>query len=347
MLLFSLYPTDETVVLERVVQQAEQYGVRHFFVSLHIPESERLQQFLAYMQSLHQQYGYQFYADISPNTLTMLDVSIAALNQLKAYGVIGLRIDFGFTLAEIRIIHQLGFQIALNASTLTGAELTELGDIPVIAWHNYYPRPETGLNHEFYQRQNRMIVEYGREIFSFIPGNQQLRAPLHLGLPVLEVQRNRNPYINYLEQRIIYGIDNIAVAEGTISEPDMQMIAKYEAEGVITLPIAVIDEGSWQVLKERVWTIRIEESDASWRIEATRHHPDLLIPSHGDNQLRVRGGLQMDTAAYGRYGGEIHILRQDLAGDARTIEVGRIAEQYCDLVDMLGGRAKVQFTKND
>ncbi|TLG72750.1 MupG family TIM beta-alpha barrel fold protein [Culicoidibacter larvae] len=345
MLVFSLYPTDEEVVLNQVVQQAKQYNIKHFFVSLHIPETERLQQFIDYMQKLHRQHGYQFFADISPNTLTMLNIPIAALAQLKEYGVIGLRIDFGFTLTEIRMMHQLGFKIALNASTLTEAELMELADIPVIAWHNYYPRPETGLNDAFYQRQNRMISEFRRMIFSFIPGNRQLRAPLHLGLPVLEVQRNRSPYINYLEQRIIYGIEYVAIAEGTISEPDMQMIAKYEAESIITIPVATIDEGCWQVLKDKHWTIRIEESDASWRIKATRHHPDLTIPSHGDGLERVRGALQMDTAAYGRYSGEIHVLRQDLAGDERTIEIGRIAEHYCELVDMLGGRARVEFKK--
>ena len=57
-------------------------------------------------------------------------------------------------------------KVALNASTITDSFWKELlaGNIRVEnveAWHNFYPRPETGLAKSFLQKQNQYLHECG------------------------------------------------------------------------------------------------------------------------------------------------------------------------------------------
>ncbi|MEZ5088368.1 MAG: MupG family TIM beta-alpha barrel fold protein [Micropruina sp.] len=78
---------------------------------------------------------------------------------MRDWGVTMVRIDYGFTPAEVaRIARAGGFRIAVNASTVTADELAELDGLDVVGWHNYYPRPETGLSGSVLRRAERVAV---------------------------------------------------------------------------------------------------------------------------------------------------------------------------------------------
>jgi hypothetical protein len=341
MLGYSLYPSDSAEDFAAVVQQAQNAQSKRFFTSLHMPEGTGLEQFMAELKKLHELYHWTFFADISPETLNMLNLRIADLDQLQASGIHGLRLDFGFAQSDVRQLAQAGFMLAVNASTISAAELESFALLDVIGWHNYYPRVETGLSAAFFEQQNKMLTDYTIPIYSFIPGINTLRAPLYEGLPTLEHERGRNPYINYLEQRLVYGIDNIFLAEGTIDAGDLEAITLYEREQIITIPCAAIDEVYQSVLLERNWDVRIEETDYSWRLEGTRGM--FVVAPQEQSATRRIGALQMDTTGFGRYAGEIHLLKKTLPVDGWTIEIGQIKADYVPLVHWLGGHPKVRF----
>ena len=84
--------------------------------------------------------------------------------KIKEWGITGLRVDYGLSEELIANLSRK-MKIALNASTLTEENVNKLKQynfIPssVEAWHNFYPRPETGLDtEEFYQRNEWLKSE--------------------------------------------------------------------------------------------------------------------------------------------------------------------------------------------
>ena len=132
---------------------ASKKGVKHAFTSLHIPEesgelADRARNLLNFAKEL----GIEVFADVSFKTPAHLGLD--TLEDLKALGVTGLRLDDFFDSERILQLSK-EFQIALNASILFEDELEALfeGGLQaeqLIAWHNFYPRPETGLDEEFF-----------------------------------------------------------------------------------------------------------------------------------------------------------------------------------------------------
>lgn len=96
--------------------------------------------------------------DISGEALKRAGFSLEDLTPLKAIGVTGLRMDYHISNQQIADwSHQL--KISLNASTITPNDIDELKEAAadfsqIEAWHNYYPRLETGLDKEWYQEKS-------------------------------------------------------------------------------------------------------------------------------------------------------------------------------------------------
>ncbi|MDR2869607.1 MAG: MupG family TIM beta-alpha barrel fold protein [Deferribacteraceae bacterium] len=340
-MLFSLYPTDERAAWERVLALNSAYGERELYCSLHIPEVGDLQDFMAFLKQAHDEKGLRFYADISPLALEKLSLSIDSLPTLFDYGIFCLRIDFGFSIEEIQRISRLGFKIALNASCVGESTIDKLEGADIIAWHNYYPRPETGVSLPYFISCCELFQKHNIPIYTFIPGDAEFRAPLRMGLPVMEHQRGQNAYVNYLEMARMHTGMRICVAEGRIYERHLRWIKEYEATGIITIPLASFDEYASR-LDGREFAVRIEATDYSHRLEGTRK----LLASDGEYvnaSCRKRGSLQMDTGAYGRYEGEIHIMTTDAPLHPYVIRIAEIASPYQKLTEFLYGNPRVRF----
>lgn len=343
-MIFSFYPTDSYEVIDEIVQMVVSYGEKTVFTSLHMKESENLNKYLNKLKNLNEEKQIVFFADISPNTLKMLSISIEEIGLLKTYGIIGLRIDFGFDIEDIIKISKLGFEIAINASVVDSKFIDKLKGVPLIAWHNFYPRPETAINIKFLNSQNEMFEKYNIPIYTFIPGEKYLRAPLFYGLPTIESQRFLNCYLNYLEMKRLNPNMKIVLAEGVCFEKHIQWILKYEKENIITIPLTSVDDKTFHILSSKIFVIRKEETDYSWRLEETR----FLIPSPVEiinATKRFKGSIQMDTKGYGRYEGELHIMKDDFVLDQNVIRIAEIPSSYINLVDSLTGCIKISFVR--
>lgn len=330
-MLFSLYPTDAPEVRRAVVSQAVALADRPLlFTSLHLPESADLDGYGAELTALHREHGVSFCADISPLALERLGSGVGGTARLREWGVTTLRIDFGFAPHEIREIAAASrCAIAVNASTATASLLDELESVRPIGWHNFYPRPETGITTAFYVSQNELFRERGLPLYAFVPGEVSFRAPLHLGLPMLEEHRHRTAWRNYLHLRRLDPLVEIVCAEATLLPEHLRWIARVEQSGEITVPLAGLDDAG-AFLRESVWRLRIEDAAASFRLEGTRGEIPPSAPRNADR--REVGSLQMDLDRLGRYRGEVHLMRQNLPLTGMQGHVGEIAAPYRGIV---------------
>ncbi|MGR6743136.1 MupG family TIM beta-alpha barrel fold protein [Microbacterium arborescens] len=342
-MLFSIYPTDAAATRRAVIDQvlataprpapAGSGDERMLFTSLHMVDTGELAAFGEVLRAAHDDDGVTFCADVSPVALEHVVAGDEGWGWLSRRGITALRLDYGFGADEIRRVAEAsGCRIAVNASTVDAAFLDELAGLPVWGWHNFYPRPETGLTASFLVTQSRLFLDRGMPVLAFIPGEGELRAPLHLGLPTLEEQRHRNAWRSYVQLRRLVPEAVVVCAEGVVADDHADWIAQFEATGTVTLPVVGLDAAA-SVLLERPWRLRVEDAAAAFRLDETRGG---IRPSRTRNaDSRERGSLQVDLDAYGRYRGEVHLMRTDRPLDAGQARIGEVAAPYRGIVDDL------------
>lgn len=129
--------------------------------------------------------------------------------------------------------------VSLNASTIRQEDIDELKENKanfnqLEAWHNYYPRPETGLSRESFLRKNEFLKRNSFKVMAFIPGDDSLRHPLYEGLPTLEAHRYQHPLSSLLDMESI-NIDHIYVGDGGLKARTAWQINQYLQEGELVL----------------------------------------------------------------------------------------------------------------
>jgi len=346
-MLFSIYPTDTADTRRAVIAQAAAApaaaGERMLFTSLHMVDVAELAAFGDVLRDAHEAHGVTYCADVSPVALEHVVAGAEGWGWLAHRGITMLRLDYGFDPAEIGDVAQAsGCRIAVNASTVDGAFLDALAGLPLVGWHNFYPRPETGLTASYLQSQSRLFDERGLPVVAFIPGEREFRAPLHLGLPTLEEHRYRNAWRTYLQLRRLVPEAAVACAEGALADDHAEWIAEFEAAGTVTLPVVGLDPAA-SVLLDRPWHLRVEEAATAFRLDDSRGG---IRPSRIRNaDRREQGSLQVDLDAYGRYRGEVHLMRTARPLDAGQARIGDIAAPYRGILDDLRPGQTVRFVR--
>ena len=284
-------------------------------------------------------FGFRTIADVSVKTLQQFGCrSLPELaRELKLWG---LRIDYGFTPEEIgEMATQM--PIVLNASTTSPDDARRIAakGREVFALHNFYPRPETGLDEELLMQTTSRLREAGLSVQCFIPGDTLLRGPLHEGLPTLEAHRHVLPSAAFVDMALRFGMEDIFLADPGLSKKEQQRIAEFCKTGVICVP-AELDE-DWRHLYGKVFTRRIDSPRWLIRFQESRTYScqgDIVQPRNCIE--RRRGTITVDNCGYGRYSGELMLLREDLGADDRVNVIGAVPENALLLVDRIerGGK---------
>lgn len=173
-------------------------GFQEVFTSLHIPEFNKaqLKRNLSALGKLCKDKGLKLTVDMSPSTLQKIGFSLADVESLLLIGITGIRFDYGFSMEQLSSLSKEMF-VVLNASTVGEEDILELKRLGanfdnIEAWHNYYPRDETGLSKNFLKGKNNMLKSRGLTTMAFVPGDQQRRGPVYSGLPTLEKHRGHH-----------------------------------------------------------------------------------------------------------------------------------------------------------
>lgn len=352
MLGISVYLSNESIhQFESYIQKAHQIGFTSIFTSLHIPEDnpslykERLQELGAYAKK----YEMQLMADISPKSLGHLGFTWENAEGLLEWGLTGLRIDYG---VEEKTIAALStkMKIALNASTLTREGLDRLKKAglrleSVEAWHNFYPRPETGLDRDEFININHWLKNEGLTVMAFIPGDGRLRGPLYQGLPTLEDHRVYSPFSAYIDLVETCLVDKVLVGDLELISDTLEQFSSYQ-EGIYLLRAkSAVAEQNWIETLEMIQTNRWDSARDCIRSMESREYGLIgTRPVHPCNTIdRPVGSITIDNERYGRYQGEIQITKRNLPADEKVNVIGRVIEKDLPLLNFIRGGKKFKI----
>ena len=292
---------------------------------------------------LHEE-GFRVIADVSTETCELFgetDLTVLA-EKLKLWA---LRIDYGFTPEEIGAMARV-LPIVLNASTTDPQEARSIffGGKQVFALHNFYPRPETGLDSELLRKTTEALQEAGLKVQAFIPGDSLKRGPLYEGLPTLEEHRQVLPSAAFADLSLRFHMDDIFVGDPGISEQEQQRIRLFCQEGILSVPAELEEAYRW--LYDLDFTCRIDSPAWLIRFEESRTiHKVKNVPAPSGAEERSRGTITMDNLDYGRYGGEIQMLRKPLKPEKRVNVIGHVPENAWLLMDLITGGRKFRLVR--
>lgn len=301
------------------------------FTSLHISEevTETYVQEVEEMCAWLHQNGFWLMADVSPITLEIFEEDTLSSLAHRLH-LDNLRLDFGFDLEEVNNKNP-DFSLSFNASTILGENQPEE---KALYMHNFYPRPETGLDSEFFHSLNSLIREKKGEIIAFIAGDYQKRAPLYEGLPTLEHHRKLAPYTQFVELIREYAVDKVFLGDINLSTRELKLIQSYLDEPIIQIPVRLTKEAEY--LYHKKLTVRVDSPNSLIRVQESRQYAQQGPAISSKNTIeRVKGSITMDNKMYQRYSGEVQITKKDYPADDRVNVVGYIDERYQPLLNQI------------
>ena len=368
----SIYPGLDNTPAENMalIQSAARLGITRIFTSLQIPETDRtlfrqqLHELLKLANSLHM----DVISDISPASLELLGMEEFSLPRLHQKGLRTLRLDDGFTAAQIAELSQndCGISLQLNASVLNEAALKKLQQQGcrldrLEALHNFFPRENTGLSEEFTLRKTRLLQSYGIKTGAFVPSFARPRSPLKAGLPTLELHRETS-FSFAIRHLAAMGMDCIFIGDSLPAEEELAALAELDDSAVLLrpewLPGLTALEGE---LCHQVFTARPDEArDVLRTVESRRlaaqmlkkqaqekNHANNIFPSISPRQEtglpRPAGTITLDNQLYQRYQGELQITKTDLPPDRRINVLGQLPALEQSLLKYISPGRKFRF----
>ena len=283
--------------------------------------------------------GFRIIADVSVKTVAQF--GCADLTELaEKLRLWALRIDYGFSREEIIAMAEK-MPIVLNASTTTreDAQAIAAKGKCVMAMHNFYPRPETGLDEDYLRETTQMLRKAGLKVLAFIPGDTRKRGPVFEGLPTLEAHRNVIPSAAFADLALKFGLEEIFVGDPGISQKEIDRITRFSEEGILSIPCEIHE--NWHHLYDQVFTCRVDSPKWLVRFQESRVYSCQGQSTDPHNcEKRMRGALTIDNIRYGRYSGEIMLIRSDLPADDRVNVIGHVPENALLLLDLIGRGTK-------
>ena len=286
---------------------------------------------------------------------TIADVWVKTVEQFgqpdlvrlaRRLGLWALRVDYGLSWDEIAAL-ACELPVVLNASTTPPEQAARIARSSPLAMalHNFYPRPETGADDGFFRERTRAIQQAGLKVLAFVPGDGELRGPVCEGLPTLERHRGLPPSACFADLLIRFGADGAFVGDPGISPREESRIERFCRDGVLELP-ARLDE-AYAGLYDRVFTCRPDSPARLIRFAESREYScdgDRVAPHRCIR--RIRGSITVDNEGYGRYSGEVQLVREDLPADSRVNVVGQVWDSHLLLADCVANGGRFALTRD-
>ncbi|ANC78254.1 hypothetical protein ABE65_016180 [Fictibacillus phosphorivorans] len=334
----SIYLSESDTFNKNWMEKAAKSGFQYIFTSLHIPEEKDVDYVkqIKWLGKTAQEFHLEVMADVSPASLERLGLSFSELPSLTDWGISGIRMDYGFTAKQIAwLSHHL--KVGLNASTINEEELKKLMDEGLQprqteAWHNFYPKPFTGISKASLYERNALFHRYGIKTMAFVHGDDQLRGPLHLGLPTIENHRHVTPALAALELQEM-NTDKICIGDLNLTNKSLQEL-KFVMDG--TVPLYADLYKGYEIFENRVHTNRMDAAEYVIRSVESRHKPSHFQQEAHELELFNEGTITVENELYGRYEGELQISLKNIPADAKTNVAGRIKKESLSLMKKVG-----------
>lgn len=325
---------------EEYVNTMADAGFEGVFTSLHIPEEDytKYEKHLDPLLQIVKKRGLKLIADVSGDAIQHIGLSYAKPNEIYERGFSGLRMDDGIDMATIAdLSHDL--TICLNASTLTEENYEQLvqknADFNHMeAWHNYYPKPNTGLEENWFHEKNQWLKRKRFKISAFVPGDSHLRFPLYETLPTLEVHRHEHPLASALSLTQNYGVDDVYIGDpGLLKQTRRQFITYFHDHSLLLHAVSMNKQWDASIFKNHY--NRMDLSRDVIRSEQSRkNHQHEAVPPN-QTVFRKKGSITMDNNQYARYKGELQITKNDLPQDDKVNVIGHIMDKDVSLLPFI------------
>ncbi|MBU3114099.1 DUF871 domain-containing protein [Clostridium lacusfryxellense] len=334
------------------INNSKALGFDTIFTSLHIPEAnyekavEEFKVIVAEANNL----SMSIIADISPRAFTYLCADMNNLKSIKDMGLQGVRVDFGFSPKQISNFtnNKFGLKIEINASTVTERFFVELEEYNpnyemLQSCHNYYPRLNTGLSINTFNKKNKMLKKRNIKISAFVPSLINKRGPIYEGLATLEKHRFLSPYVA-AKELFALGMDNIIFGDSIPSDDELRSVGDIN-ENILELRVNLNNCSS---IERKIIFDNIHENrpdSAEDVIRSTNSRVDLhggTIYPH-DNTTRTIGSITIDNKDYLRYSGELQICKKTLPQDDRVNVVGNILKDDLILLKYIDDETKFKL----
>lgn len=343
----SIYLSESDSFNENWIKKAAEKGFQYIFTSLHIPEEKEISftEKVKMLGETAQSFHMEVMADVSPASLDRLGLDFQELPVLKDWGITGVRMDYGFTAKQIAWLSR-SLKIGLNASTIDEEQLQELLDEGLLpkqaeAWHNFYPKPFTGISKQSLKDRNALFHRYGIKTMAFIPGDDRLRGPLQEKLPTIEGHRELSPLHAALELKEL-DTDKICVGDIRVTEQTLTEIY-YLTEQVV--PLYTVFEDEYTRFYNTVHTNRMDAAEYVIRSVESRGMNLHYDPSMSAAAIFKKGTITIDNKLYGRYSGELQICLTDLPANNKVNAAGVVDPESTDLLKWVGSGQKFIFLK--
>ncbi len=343
---FSVYLGD--TFDEAYIDDMLQYGFRYIFTSLQIPEDNH-ETYLSRLKQLAAINGQraQIIADVNGQTLKALGLSLNHPETIQEAGIDMIRLDEAVDMDSLADFVEAKHAVMLNASTDAFQILRELSDRAIsqeniLVAHNYYPRPDTGLDCKFFQQINARLKGAFPEIqiMAFVPGTQ-MRGPIYRGLPTLEDHRQRHPLAAAVELEA----DLCDIACIGDSKLDNFIVKQFDAyfrmNRVLLRTQLSTDSPYLGVYHNRPDVAR----DVVRAVEARKTFT-APVPPHNVVERR-KGSVTLDNQLYGRYMNELQIAKCDLPKDEAVNVLGYVDTRDLDCINMIGSNTAFELVSNE
>lgn len=325
----------------KYLKEMKELGCELVFTSLRIPEEDpnTIKESVELIGEYIEKNYTSFVVDVSPRAFNLFTIEWMKKNHIDT-----LRIDNGISEEEIISLNK-NFKIIFNASILTDTSITKLRELgfteEIIAWHNYYPRKNTGLDEAYFAKQNKILLQNNVKLGAYIPGDLVARGTIYEWLPTLEKHRYISPFASYLEMSKVFQIDTVILGDYGLTEKTKEQFKKFFQDKTILLEATEVTES--KILNTTFQNRMDIASEVIRSVEIKKSLQD-KIPPLGNERSRSIGDITLDNLFYGRYMGELQIVLTPLPVDSRVNIVGHIVERDLTLLPFVKyNRYKYQF----
>lgn len=348
---FSIFMNEDLTAKDiHYIKSMKQAGFKGIFTSMHILEddAQAYKMRLEKLGACAKANQLELMVDISGEALERAGYSFDHLEELTHHGVAGLRMDYHIDNKQIaKASHKM--KISLNASTLVEDEIEELRRLGanfsnLEAWHNYYPRPETGLDTEYLLKQNQWLQKYGLKRVGFVAGDAQKRLPLRLGLPTLEKHRDRHPLAAALDL-LKYETDEVYIGDGDLAATTIDQFENYMQWDKIVLHVENHDSAYFTSVLGEHDNRNDQSPDLIRSANARFKKVEQIQKEH--TEKRNKGAVTLDNEFYGRYMGETQVCKKSLPAHPNINVVAYVIEKDRDLIDVIYSKQKFELKEKE
>lgn len=358
----AVYPGNEECSGKRAryIETARSFGMNEVFTTLHLPEQsfDRQVEDVLGISRISRQFNMDLTVDIGGGCIRRILSDADALRRLKDARIQFLRLDYGNTQEDIAKLAALlpvrGF--VMNASTCTAEEAAAEAaflkslrpDMELRACHNYYVRPETGLDVSFAAHQKKIFDDLRIPVYFCVPGHQHPRGPLFTGLPTMESHRQKNLELVLLDLIVNWQAKGLLLADEYFGDEELAAVSRICAG--LPVPVTVRFDAEASAEEKKIILgrhhFRYDSNGCVLRSQSSREMAEFasqVTPHHCTS--RPRGAVTVDNRDYLRYSGEMQVVESGLEADPKVNVAGCVDEINMEKLSYFRGGYDYEFTE--